>query len=351
MIHPLEARHRPLRPGDVVEVRSEAEILATLGPDAAIDGLPFMPEMLKQCGSRLTVSARADTTCFFGSLRKMDSAVHLVGIRCDGSAHGGCQANCLIYWKEEWLRPVESGPAPPRRAPSSALPVAREGCDREDVLRAVHPPENTQGDTLWSCQATQVRAATSGIALWDPRHYVRDVRTGNVQLRTLLRWILPSLLFTYQWISRDRLPRWLRVAGGADIPFIHGKLTRTPSVKLGLKPGEQVRVKSQREIRATLDRRARNRGLSFDVEMTPYCGKQMRVQRVVSRLIDEFTGRMLNLSGDCVVLEGGICQARYHGLCRRETEHYWREIWLERPVATSGEKADPREGTVELLRS
>ena len=36
---------RPLRPGDIVEVRPAAEILATLDADGTLDDMPFMPEM------------------------------------------------------------------------------------------------------------------------------------------------------------------------------------------------------------------------------------------------------------------------------------------------------------------
>ena len=39
---------------------------------------------------------------------RMRNAVHLEGLRCDGQAHGGCQAGCLLYWKEAWLRRVPS---------------------------------------------------------------------------------------------------------------------------------------------------------------------------------------------------------------------------------------------------
>ena len=44
-----------LRPGEWVEVLSQAEILATLNDDGTLDGLPFMPEMLTHCGSRYKV--------------------------------------------------------------------------------------------------------------------------------------------------------------------------------------------------------------------------------------------------------------------------------------------------------
>ncbi|MGY1631567.1 hypothetical protein ACI784_07660 [Geodermatophilus sp. SYSU D01186] len=340
MPHPQNPKPRQLRPGDVVEVRSEAEILATLAPDATIDGLPLMPEMLRHCGSRFTVQSRADTTCFYGSLLHMESAVHLTGIRCDGSAHGGCQAGCLVFWKEEWLRPVEpaAGTAAPGPTVALAQPVPREGCSHEDVVRAVHPPQSPGGEESWSCQATQVRAATTRIKHWDLRHYVRDIRTGNIRARDAFRWILPSLVNTYQSLSRTHLPRWLRLGGGVSVPPIQGKLTRTPSVDLGLDAGDRVRVKSRRQIRRTVNRDGRNRGLAFDVEMTPYCGKSMRVQRVVHRIIDDWTGRMLELPGRCLVLEGGVCQGLYHGLCQRQIEPYWHEVWLEREeVATSAE--------------
>src|SRR4051812_22220842 len=98
----------PLKAGDWVEVRSKEEILRTLDWQAELDGMPFMPEMLQFCGKRFMVSKRAHKTCdtvFPVRGRRLDGAVHLE-TRCDGSAHGGCQAGCLIFWKEGWLRPV-----------------------------------------------------------------------------------------------------------------------------------------------------------------------------------------------------------------------------------------------------
>ena len=51
------ADERPLRPGDVVEVRSAAEILATLDGDAALDKMPFMPEMVRSRRAALQSNA------------------------------------------------------------------------------------------------------------------------------------------------------------------------------------------------------------------------------------------------------------------------------------------------------
>ena len=51
------------RAGALVEIRGKEEILATLDEHGCVDGLPFMPEMLKFCGQRLPVRAVAHKTC------------------------------------------------------------------------------------------------------------------------------------------------------------------------------------------------------------------------------------------------------------------------------------------------
>src|SRR5262245_49125795 len=92
------------RAGALVEVRSKEEILATLDEHGCVDGLPFMPEMLAFCGQRFHVRAIAHKTCetvrrtWRG--RRLRYTVHLADLRCDGSAHGGCQAACTLFWKD-----------------------------------------------------------------------------------------------------------------------------------------------------------------------------------------------------------------------------------------------------------
>src|SRR6516225_3074227 len=98
-----------LKVGDWVEIRSKEEILQTLDSKGQLDGMPFMPEMFAFCGQRLRVYKRAHKTCdtvFPVRSRRVHRAVHLE-TRCDGAAHGGCQAECLIFWKEAWLKPVD----------------------------------------------------------------------------------------------------------------------------------------------------------------------------------------------------------------------------------------------------
>src|SRR5262245_56370603 len=106
--------------GAMVEVRSKEEILATLDEYGCIDGLPFMPEMLAFCGKTFLVRAVAHKTCDTARQtwqgRRLQKAVHLAGLHCDGSAHGGCQAGCSLFWKDEWLKMAGGDMKPPRSA-------------------------------------------------------------------------------------------------------------------------------------------------------------------------------------------------------------------------------------------
>ena len=72
--------------GDLVEVRSEPEIAATLDAFGRLDGLPFMPEMVGYCGRRYRIHRRADETCVEGfGLRRMRGTVFLDDLRCEYS--------------------------------------------------------------------------------------------------------------------------------------------------------------------------------------------------------------------------------------------------------------------------
>ena len=88
-----------LRVGDLVQVLDAEEIMATLDEKGELDNLPFMPEMLRYCGRRMTVHKVAHKLCDTQTrtgLRRMERAVHLTGARCDGGAHGGCQTACSL---------------------------------------------------------------------------------------------------------------------------------------------------------------------------------------------------------------------------------------------------------------
>lgn len=353
---------RELRPGDLVRVRSESEIMATLDAEGRLDGLPFMPEMLRYCGQFARVDTRADKTCDTigpGSHRRLHDTIHLEGLRCDGQAHGGCQAACLIFWKEAWLEraslaeynawvlserpadaepvrvadPVATGPA--ANAAIVATPSPSSSIRTRDDLQATTRRDG-QGDDepTYTCQATELVRASVRLPAWDIRQYIRDVRSGNVRVRDVLvgmgRWLFVAIQ--------------LRLTG-SSVPFVHGRQAAQKREPLGLKPGDRVRVKSRREIEATLDPGNRNRGLTFDSEMLRYCGREMRVRDRVERIIDERTGRMRVIASDCLILEGAVCSAEYHLFCPRKIFPYWRESWLTRLDDADAESVIARVGS------
>jgi hypothetical protein len=342
LTRPSEPHVLNLRVGELVEVRSEAEILATLDEKGELENLPFMPEMLQFCGQRFRVDKLAlklcDTINWTGMYR-MRNAVHLAGARCDGQAHGGCQAGCLTYWKEAWLKRVEAnGPGPDGAGvePGGALAARSQeqpGCTRAELFARAHNHGATasSGEETFSCQATElIRAAPERIPSWDLRQYALDVRSGNATTLAMIRALSVGLFNEFQDLSRKVLPERLRLWGGKRFPFIEGKLQKTPEASLGLQPGELVRVKSKEAIVQTLDARNRNRGMSFDAEMLKYCGRQARVLRRVEQIIDERSGTMMRFKNPCIILEDVICTSDYHRLCPRGIYPYWREIWLER---------------------
>lgn len=319
------------RVGDLVEVRSATEILATLDEKGELDNLPFMPEMLQFCGKRLTVHKVAHKLCdtiSASGLRWMNNAVHLTGARCSGQAHGGCQTACLLYWKESWLMRVDD--LPTISGEPTRLPV---NGDRSSILeKATRKAPGPDGEERFSCQATELlRAAPSRIRFWDLRQYVTDLRTGNVSMGELLRTFLFHLFNVYQDRSKRILPRCLTIREGLSWGFVKGYVVgSTPAARLDLQPGELVRIKAKEEIMRTLDSKRLNRGMGFEEEMARACGRTARVTRRVERCIDEKTGRMLSMKTPCIALEGVVCDGVYHANCPREFIPFWREIWLER---------------------
>jgi hypothetical protein len=317
-----------LRAGDVVRVRSKEAILATLDGDGRLDGQPFMPEMLQFAGQELPVDKIAHKTCDTinrpsTGIRRLDHTVHLTGARCDGSAHGGCQAGCLLFWREEWL---ETPAGVPLRAQSpETMPVATEETLQDDTVAGV----DADGATLFRCAATELMRASRPLSSFEPSQYVADVRSGNYRAPFVIRGLLILLFNKFQAASRKLLPRRLRIADGLAYPFFRGTGPGPLPEPLRLQPGELVEVKSKDEIMAALGPNAKNRGLIFDVEMLPYCGSRARVLKSVDKIIDEKSGRMLSLR-DCVILDQVTCVGRYHRFCPRAIHVYWREAWLRR---------------------
>jgi hypothetical protein len=338
------------RAGDLVEICSKEEILATLDEHGCVDGLPFMPEMLRFCGQQFPVRAVAHKTCDTAHRtyknRRLGASVHLADLRCDGSAHGGCEAACTLFWKDVWLKPVCENVA---FNPSNEKPRTRVTLCSEEQLNAKTqlPIVSSSGGSCYSCQATKLYDATQSLAWWNLRQYILDVTTGNHSMSRVLRVLwLASLRQLWRVIRHVPLVRrpyaafneWMhQLLTGREAPYLFKKVkpcVKTPTGCLDLKPGELVRVKSKIEIEKTINDKGLNRGLSFDPEeMAPYCGRVFRVGRCVTRILDELTGKMIQMKHPCIILEGVVCNAEYTRCrlnCPRAIPAYWRELWLER---------------------
>jgi len=356
-----------LRAGDWVEVRSKEEILRTLDKQGRLDNMPFMPEMFAYCGKRIRVFKRAHKSCDTInpiSSRRLESSVLLGNLRCSGAAHGGCQAQCALFWKEAWLKPL-SGNA--NSAATASQTATLTGCTEEDVLRAAEEGRTAEGEIRYRCQATDFPLYSKRLRLRHMWQYVEDYASGNVSLKEMLQ---TGCYFLFKFIARPKYEAdggayakvydWFQnMTGGVPYPRRRGRLgigAAEPLVTLNLQPGDLVRVKSYEEILATINTASRNRGLYFDAEMVPYCGGVYRVRSRVDRFLDETTGVMRKMKTPAVILEGGWCRSyysEYRAFCPRAIYAWWREAWLERVpegTAISVPRSCPKATTEEELQ-
>lgn len=287
-------------------VRHAGEIFDTLDDSGCLEGLPFMPEMLPWCDSRLVVARIANKACvqaesvFIGSFPRC--IVLQIPDRCDGNAHGGCQMGCKFFWRPEWLSPV-----------ATEAPVSRIGeTDRiEQRLRELA----IRSSNHYRCQATELIQIATPTSAFQLGQYFNDIRSG-VPVKQVIR-------FLGGLATRKVMGKSDHISGPCE--------KRTPISKLDLKIGEKVRVKSVDQIRDTLNSSGCNRGLWFDAgEMAGFCGSELVVSRVLNRLIDEKTGELRELKTPCIVLSETECTGISRRFCSRGMLHFWREVWLER---------------------
>jgi hypothetical protein len=296
------------RAGEIAEVRSLGEILATLDERGCLEGMPFMPEMAIYCGHRFQVHRRVDKVWEYAhgtGLRRVHDAVLLNTLRCDGSSHGDCQAACELIWKEAWLR----SPAAPLSKPSRAG-------HRRDL--EAYAQVSIDGKRRYVCQMTEIIRASTQLSHRNWQHYWRDLTGGNVRLGPLVA-ALGIRAF-------NRMQRQLGAPAWPVLTPLDSD--SSPHQEVGFQPGQLVRVKSKRAIEATLNRKLRNRGLGFGGDMLLCCGGSYRVATRVERIVDERTGELLVLKTPSIVLEGA--NARGETLLTPQNEFFfWREMWLE----------------------
>jgi hypothetical protein len=349
-----------LRAGDWIEIRGKEEILQTLDSRGKLEGLPFMPEMFQHCGKRFKVFKRAHKTCdppngLEG--RRMLNAVHLEGLRCDGQAHGGCQAGCLIFWKEAWLKRVNEAEKPGTALGTSILAASTgskplgNGCTESAVVAGTRASGGQTERPVYVCQSTEVHSATQPLHWWDLRQYWEDLTSGNVRLSQMLD---AFLFFLYYRVAESGIGlgsamRWAydgfqKLRGGTPYPARMGKVPTgmpTPAASREIRTGENVKIKDYREILETLDQESKNRGMYFDWEMVPFCNGTYRVQQRVRQIINEKTGEMIRFKTDAFILENVFCTSRYskcRRFCPRAIYSYWREAWLESVPAEPNSK-------------
>lgn len=305
-----------LRAGELVEVCSREEILATLDCRGELDSLPFMPEMEAWCGRQARVFRRVDKIfdwITLSGLRRMRDTVILEGLRCDGGHHNGCQADCPMLWKEAWLR----------RASMKRKPTATRVSDSSAQLNLCQFTKRIDIETSeprFVCQLTKLPEATTPTPWHNPRNLLRELFNGNIRIGPLVTFAAIHIFNSIQ-----------RRCGSVRFPFLKpAQFQVTPQAALDLQPGELVRIKSKHEIEQTLNSQFKNRGLWFDGEMTRFCGGTYRVLARVDRQIDERTGKFITFTNPCIALDGVTATAEYHEFAPLDERIYWREIWLER---------------------
>jgi len=299
--------------GDRVRVRTFDEIRATLDDRASLEGLPFLPEMQGYCGKEGVVFRRVDKIFDYGGkkdLRRLKNCVLLGTIRCDGSAHGDCQAGCYLLWNEKWLKRVKR-----------ASVATTSNVEDKSVEAPVLAPQSygaANGTIRYTCQYTQLVKASAPLRPRDVRQDLRPLFAGNVTLSGFLV-VLLTRLFNYAQGIR----------GGTAFPFVpSGSVSQTPTIKSDLQDGDTVRVLSVEEIGRTLDKKGKNRGLWFDRDMVKYCGQTYQVLRRITRIIDDATGEMRLMKAPCIVLKNAQYSGEYLRFSAQQDHLFWREVWL-----------------------
>jgi hypothetical protein len=119
-----------LHPGQLVQVRSKAEIGKTLGENGKTRGLWFDREMLPYCGEVTRVKTKVERFIDERSGRLVElksDAYILENVVCQGCLSDGrwfCPRAIYPWWRESWLRPLDHESAPEaKEARASGLPA------------------------------------------------------------------------------------------------------------------------------------------------------------------------------------------------------------------------------------
>ena len=91
-----------------MEVKSLAEIKATLDGEGKNRGLSFTPEMACYCGGKFRVAGRVEKLIieWTGQMRRVRDTATLEGVTCHGHFARRCPRGCFHLWREVWLKRV-----------------------------------------------------------------------------------------------------------------------------------------------------------------------------------------------------------------------------------------------------
>lgn len=294
--------------GDAVKVRSFDEIAATLDVSGCINGIPFMPEMRRFCGSTARVLRSVDKIYDYDrtrDMRDLKRCVILTGMHCDGAMHGQCEAACFTLWNVAWLEHAPDVAAPREQAP---------GAPKNDRAPAANVGER------FSCQYTQLHAATRPLRPLDPVQDLRPLIAGNV---TVPAFVVAIATRAFNFLQRVR--------GGVTFPVMEARKNSQPAVEeRALSVGDLVIVRPPGEIAQTLNRQGKHKGLWFDRDMVKFCGQKFRVSATVTRLIDVTNGQMRSVKTPCYLLENVDSTGEYLRFNAQSDPLFWRDVWLQR---------------------
>lgn len=101
---------QPLKAGEIVRVRSLAEIEATLDDDRKCKGCGFMDAQESYCGTVQKVLKPVERFVHERDfqVKKSKNLYILEGVMCQGTkTFGRCDRSCFLFWRGEWLEKLD----------------------------------------------------------------------------------------------------------------------------------------------------------------------------------------------------------------------------------------------------
>jgi hypothetical protein len=107
--------HTNLQPGELVRIKSKAQIMPTLTKDLRNRGLGFEEEMARHCGREARVLRRVDRCIEEGTgrlLHMKNPCIVLEDTVCEGAYNANCPRSIYAFWREIWLERIEESGGP-----------------------------------------------------------------------------------------------------------------------------------------------------------------------------------------------------------------------------------------------